>query len=193
MSAIVRKVRESAETQARFFEDNAARIDACAAMLAERFARGGRLFAFGNGGSACDAQHVAVEFMHPIVEKRTALPAIALGTSTAHVTAVANDREFALAYADELRLLAREGDVALAISTSGKSASVLRALRAARELGLPTIGLSGGDGGRMPELCDHLFVVPSFSVHRIQEAHVTFLHVLWDAVHVARGEEDVTG
>jgi D-sedoheptulose 7-phosphate isomerase len=190
-AAVRRKSRESQSTLELFFSENGPRIVACAAAMARAFSEGGRLFAMGNGGSACDARHAAVEFMHPIVEKRPAFPAVALGSDTALLSAVANDSDFALAFSSELKLLARRGDVALGISTSGKSAGVLRALQAAKELGLLAVGLTGRDGGRFPDICDHCFVVPSFSIHRIQEVHATFLHVLWDLVHMTRGEEDV--
>lgn len=190
-ASVLRKSRESAAVAQRFFEKHQETIPQCAAALARAFEAGGRLYVLGNGGSACDAQHVAVEFLHPIVEKRAALPAMALGCEVAHLTAVANDQDYSLAFAQQLRLLARAGDVALGISTSGQSASVNRALQAARELGLVTVGFSGRDGGRMPSLCDHSFVVESYSVHRIQETHEVLLHVLWDLVHVIRGEEDV--
>jgi D-sedoheptulose 7-phosphate isomerase len=188
---VLRKSRESAETQERFFSENADRISACAKEMAGAFERGARLFVMGSGGSSCDAQHVTVEFMHPILEKRRALPAMTLATETALLTAVANDQDYSLAFAQQLRLLAKKGDIALAISTSGKSAGVARALKAAREIGLLTIGFTGRDGGQMPEACDHCFVVPSFSIHRIQEAHGTLLHILWDLIHVHAGEEDV--
>ena len=190
-AAVLRKSRESAATKEAFFAEHADRIVACCRAMAERFAAGGRLFVMGNGGSSCDATHIAVEFMHPILEKRPALPAIALNTDTALLTAVGNDQDFALAFVQQLRLLGRAGDMALGLSTSGKSANINRALQAARELGLLTVGFSGRDGGRMPEFCDHCFTVPSFSIHRIQETHETLLHVLWDLIHVIRGEEDV--
>jgi D-sedoheptulose 7-phosphate isomerase len=189
--SILRKSRESSATKERFFVEEADRIAACCAAMARAFAAGGRLYVFGNGGSACDAQHIAVEFMHPIVEKRPALPAMSLAADTALLSAVGNDQDFSLAFSQQLRLLARKGDLALGISTSGKSANVNRALQVARELGLMTIGFSGRDGGRMPQLCDHCFVVPSFSIHRIQETQETLLHVVWDLIHVIRGEEDV--
>ena len=191
--AVLRKVAESVCTKQAFFEANAARIVACAAKLARAFDEGGRLFVFGNGGSACDAEHVAVEFMHPIFEKRPALPATALTTGPALLTAVGNDQDFALVFTQQLRALARRGDVALGISTSGKSANVNRALACAREMGLFTIGMSGTDGGKTKDICDVPFTVESYSIHRIQETHVTLLHVLWDLVHVHRGEKDVTG
>ena len=188
---ILRKCRESITTKEQFFTENAERIAACAAAMARAFDEGGRLFVMGNGGSSCDAAHVSVEFMHPIIEKRPALPAIALTTDTAILTAVGNDQDFAMAFTEQLRMLGRRGDLALGISTSGKSANVNRALQSAREIGMLTVGFSGRDGGRMPELCDHCFTVPSFSIHRIQETHETLLHILWDLIHVVRGEEDV--
>ena len=189
--AILRKCRESVTTKEKFFADNAERIVACCTDLARAFDAGGRLLVMGNGGSSCDAAHVAVEFMHPIIEKRPALPAVALTTDTALLTAVGNDQDFALAFVQQLRLLGRKGDMALGISTSGKSANINRALQAAREMGMLTVGFSGRDGGRMPEFCDHCFTVSSFSIHRIQETHETLLHVVWDLIHVIRGEEDV--
>jgi len=188
---ILRKSRESTATKEQFFVENADRIAACCQAMSRAFADGGRLFVFGNGGSACDAQHIAVEFMHPIIEKRPALPAQALTTDAALLSAIGNDRDFSLAFAAQLKLLGRAGDIALGISTSGKSANVNRALQTARELRMLTVGFAGRDGGRMPELCDHCFTVASFSIHRIQETQETLLHVLWDLIHVIRGEEDV--
>jgi D-sedoheptulose 7-phosphate isomerase len=189
--AILRKSRESQATQEKFFSENAERITVCARAMAAAFSDGARLFVMGNGGSHCDAEHVTVEFMHPIFEKRPALPAQTIAAETALLTAVANDEDFSLAFSKQLKLLARKGDIALGISTSGKSAGVARALRSAREMGLLTAGFTGRDGGQMPPSCDHCFIVPSFSIHRIQETHGTLLHVLWDLVHVIRGEEDV--
>ncbi len=186
-----RKARESAGAIEAFFAAEAERIAACAEAMARAFDGGARLFTTGNGGSFCDAQHAAVEFLHPIHEKRKALPALALGGDPALMSAIANDQDFALAVTHQLRMLARPGDVVLAISTSGKSASVVRAVKAAREIGALTVGLAGGDGGKLAEHCDHAFVVPSFSIHRVQEVHAVLVHVLWDLVHLARGEEDV--
>lgn len=189
--SILRKCRESIATKEQFFTQNSERIVTCCTAIARAFDAGGRLLVMGNGGSSCDAAHMAVEFMHPIIEKRPALPAVALTTDTAFLTAVGNDQDFSLAFVQQLRMLAREGDIALGISTSGKSANINRALQTARELGLLTVGFSGRDGGRMPEFCDYCFTVPSFTIHRIQETHETLLHVLWDLIHVIRGEEDV--
>lgn len=190
-AAILRKARESAEVAAKFFDENAAGIEACVRALAERFKAGGRLITMGNGGSACDAAHVAVEFLHPIIEKRKPLQAMALTGDMATITAIANDTDFARVFIDQLELLARPGDAVLGISTSGASANVNRALARARERGLLTVGFAGRDGGRMPDLCDHCFVVKTWSIHRVQEVHTILLHLLWDQVHVALGEDDV--
>jgi D-sedoheptulose 7-phosphate isomerase len=191
--SVLRKARESAGTKERFFAEYADRIVACCRAIAAAFDAGGRLLTMGNGGSACDAQHLALEFVHPVFAKRPPLPALVLGSSAPLMSAVGNDHDFSVGLGRELRVLARQGDVVVALSTSGKSANVLLALRVARELGLMTVGLTGRDGGAMGDLCDHLFVVPSFSIHRIQETHETLLHVIWDLVHVIRGEEDVVG
>ena len=189
--SILRKVHESARVAAQMFERDADRLEACVREMAARFSRGGRLFAMGNGGSACDAQHVAVEFQHPIIEKRRALPALALTTDTATLTAIGNDSDFSMVFAEQLRLLGAPADIALGLSTSGQSANVARGLQAAKDMGMLAVAFSGRDGGRVAAIADHCFVVPSFSIHRIQESHTILLHLLWDQVQVALGEEDV--
>jgi D-sedoheptulose 7-phosphate isomerase len=189
--AILRKVQESTETATAFFAEQAAPLARCVRDLAARLRDGGRLWTMGNGGSACDAQHAAIEFAHPILAKRRAFPALALTTDGVALTALANDGDFARVFAEQLELQARRGDAVLAISSSGSSPNVNRALKRARELGLLTIGLSGRDGGRMPELCDHCFTVPSWSIHRVQETHGILVHLLWDLVHLELGEDDV--
>jgi len=188
---ILRKARESAEVKEQFFRAEADRIEALARRMALAFQRGGRLWVMGNGGGATDAQHVAVEFCHPIVEKRRPLPALALSADPAILTAIANDRDFAMVFGDQLRLLSGAGDMALALSTSGQSPNLVHGLEVARELGLLTIAFTGKDGGRLAALADHAFIVPSFSIHRIQETHVALYHVVWDLVHIALGEDDV--
>lgn len=189
--AILRKARESADVKEQFFRAEADRIEALVGVMAARFSSGGRLYVMGNGGSATDAQHISLEFFHPIIEKRKPLPAIALTADQALLTAISNDRDFAKIFADQLRVLARSGDMALAVSTSGKSPNLVQALETARGLGLLTIAFTGKDGGRLPDLAEYCFVVPSFSIHRIQETHVTLYHIVWDLVHVALGEDDV--
>lgn len=188
---VARKARESAQLLERFLSEAAPALVICAKAISERFAAGARLWTFGNGGSACDALHTALEFVHPVITKRPSLPAQCLAADSAVLTALGNDADYALVFAHQLRRLARPGDIALGISTSGRSANVLEAFKAATELSLTTVALSGGDGGRLPGRVDHLFVVPSHSIHRIQETHVALLHVLWDLVHVHAGFEDV--
>lgn len=189
--AILRKARESAETIVSFFEESAVDLERCVREMATRLRDGGRLYAMGNGGSACDAIHVAVEFSHPIIEKRRALPAISLCTDAAFLTAVGNDSDFSRVYVDRLETLLLPRDVVLGISTSGASANVNRALRLARSRGALTVGFAGRDGGSMVDVCDFCFVVPAWSIHRIQETHTVLLHLLWDQLHVAMGEDDV--
>jgi len=188
---IMRKCHESMEMKERFFDKYAGEIESLCADMAERFKNGRKLYVIGNGGSACDAVHVAVEFVHPIIEKRKPLPAMSLVTDMATVTAISNDIDFSRVYVNQIKLLGMEGDMLLAISTSGKSPNLIYGLEAAREKGMLAISFAGKDGGRMPDVSDYCFVVPSFSIHRIQEVHVTLLHVMWDLIHVALGEEDV--
>lgn len=188
---IMRKCRESMDQKEKFFEENADKIVRVAEDMAKAFNGGHKLLVMGNGGSACDALHVAVEFLHPIIEKRRPLPAIALNTDVATITAIGNDKDFSMVFHDQIKLIGKEGDMVLGISTSGKSPNVLRGLKVAKEMGMMTIGFVGKDGGQMPEVSDYCFVVPTYSIHRIQETQETLLHILWDMVHVVMGEEDI--
>ena len=159
--------------------------DACHAM-AVRFHRGGRLVVFGTGGASADAQHVAVEFVHPVIVGKRALPAIALTTDVATVTGIAARDGIAEIFAHQIRYLAAPEDIALGISADGHCASVLAGLRTARQLGLLTIALAGGDGGAMmghPAI-DHLLTAPSGDPRIVKELQVTQYHLLWELVHV---------
>ncbi|HJT87663.1 MAG TPA: SIS domain-containing protein [Bryobacteraceae bacterium] len=189
--SVLRKCRESAEMKQKFFDANAGALEEVCMRLAKALASGNQLFVMGNGGSSCDALHVAVEFVHPIIEKRRAFPARALTSDTALLTAISNDADFSQTFAEQLRLFGKPGDVAVGISTSGNSANVNYGLEAAREMGMLTIGFAGKDGGRTKDIAEYCLTVPSFSIHRIQEVHTTLLHVLWDMVHVLLGEEDI--
>jgi D-sedoheptulose 7-phosphate isomerase len=146
---------------------------------------GGKLFAMGNGGSSCDASHIAVEFLHPITAGRPALPAVDLGADLAMITAVGNDVGFDQIFARQLIAQARAGDGLIGFSTSGNSENLLAAFAVARRQGLVTFGFAGGDGGRMKSagVVDHCLVVETNSVHRVQECHVAAYHILWDLVH----------
>jgi D-sedoheptulose 7-phosphate isomerase len=188
---VLRKAGESIEMKEKFFIKYADKIDMLSREMAARFARGNKLLTMGNGGSLCDALHFAVEFTHPIIEKRAAFPAISLMTDIATMTAIGNDADFSRVFVDQLRLLGQPGDMVLAVSTSGKSPNLIYALEEARRREMLTIAWSGKDGGRFPEMADYSFIVPSFSIHRIQEVHATLVHVLWDLIHIAAGAEDV--
>jgi len=188
---VLRKCRESLEVKERFFVEYADQIAELCEKMAGRFQDGQKLWVMGNGGSACDAQHVAVEFIHPIIEKRRALPALDLVSQVPVLTAISNDKDYAKIFVDQLDLWSKPGDMALALSTSGQSPNLVYALQTARKKDLLTIAFSGKDGGRIRQVSEYCFTVPSFSIHRIQECHVALLHIVWDLIHVAMGEEDV--
>ncbi len=188
---VLRKCGESVEMKEKFFAKYAEQIEALSHDMAKRFADGKKLLTMGNGGSLCDALHFSVEFTHPIIEKRPAFPAISLMTDIATMTAIGNDSDYSRIFVDQLRLLGQPGDMALAVSTSGKSPDLIYALEEARKREMLTIAWAGKDGGRFPDLADYCFVVPSYSIHRIQEVHATLVHVLWDLIHIAQGAEDV--
>src|SRR5246127_658861 len=189
---VIRKCGESVEMKERFFTKYAESLEIMSRAMAERFRQGGRLFVMGNGGSLCDALHMCVEFNHPIIEKRPAFPVISLMTDIATMTAIGNDIDFTRVFVNQLRLLSVPGDIAMVFSTSGKSPNLIYALQAAREKQMLTVAFAGKDGGRFPEIADYCFIVPSYSIHRIQEVHATVVHVVWDLVHIALGAEDVT-
>ncbi len=188
---ILRKCGESVAMKEKFFSENAAQIEAMCRDMAQRFAQGKKLLVMGNGGSLCDALHFGVEFTHPIIEKRAAFPVIPLMTDIATMTAISNDTDYTRLFVNQLRLLGQPGDMALAVSTSGKSPNLIYALEEAKKRDMLTIAWAGKDGGRFPELVDYCFTVPSYSIHRIQEVHATLVHIAWDLIHVALGAEDV--
>jgi D-sedoheptulose 7-phosphate isomerase len=186
--SLMEKARESTEVKSRFFEENKDAILAASLSVAKAYHRGHKMLVCGNGGSATDAQHIAVEFMHPITVGRKALPAICLTNDIAMVTAVANDVGFNDVFSRQIIALGQEGDVLLGISTSGNSENLIHAFETARRMKLITIGYAGGDGGKMAELhgerlLDFCLTAPTSSVHRIQETHVTLYHIMWDMVH----------
>ncbi|MDB6030447.1 MAG: phosphoheptose isomerase [Verrucomicrobiales bacterium] len=188
---ILRKCAESVEIKEKFFSTYAEEIESMAREMAVRFHHGRKLLVMGNGGSLCDALHFSVEFTHPIIEKRPAFQAIPLMTDVATMTAISNDVDYSRIYVNQLRLHGQPGDMALVVSTSGKSPNLVYALEEARKLQMMTIAWAGKDGGRFPELADYCFIVPSYSIHRIQEVHATLVHIAWDLIHLALGAEDV--
>ncbi|EHR49422.1 phosphoheptose isomerase [Saccharomonospora marina XMU15] len=158
---------------------------ACHAM-AERFHKGGKLIVFGNGGGSTDAQHVSVEFVHPVIVGKRALPAISLTSDVATMTGVAAKVGFAEVFAHQLRQLATGQDIALGLSGDGRCDNVLRGLEQARELGMLTVALVGGDGGPIARrnVAEHLLRAASDDPRVVKEVHVTMYHVLWELVHV---------
>jgi D-sedoheptulose 7-phosphate isomerase len=188
---ILRKCAESVEMKQKFFNEYAGQIEAMAKNMAQRFEQGHKLLVMGNGGSLCDALHFSVEFTHPIIEKRPAFPVIPLMTDVATMTAISNDVDASRVFVNQLRLHGRPGDMALAVSTSGKSPNLIYALEEARKKEMLTIAWAGKDGGRFPQLADYCLIVPSYSIHRIQEVHATLVHIAWDLIHIALGAEDV--
>jgi len=182
----VRPLFERREQPVRDFADQAAAVaDACHQM-ALRFHQGGKLVVFGTGGSSTDAQHVAVEFVHPVIVGKRALPAISLTSDVATVTGIAARDGMAAIFSHQLRYLAAPTDIALGISADGNCSSVLSGLLIARELGMLTIALVGGDGGAIA-VCpavDHLLLTRSPDPRIVKEMQVTAYHVLWELVHV---------
>jgi D-sedoheptulose 7-phosphate isomerase len=185
------KAHESRQVNERFFAEQGEHLIAAARAIAGVYNAGGRLFTMGNGGSSCDAAHVAVEFLHPVTAGRPALAAINLTADTATLSALGNDLGFEHVFVRQIIAQARHGDGLIGISTSGNSANLLAAFGKAKELGLVTIGLCGGDGGKMRNagIVDHCLVVPTQSIHRIQECHVVAYHVLWDLVHTLLADQ----
>jgi D-sedoheptulose 7-phosphate isomerase len=175
-------LEEELEEHRRVFEATAAMLGtpfARSLELLERSVRaGGKVLLFGNGGSAADAQHIAAELIIRYVRERPSIAAIALTTDTSVLTACANDRGFESIFERQIEGLGRPPDIAVALSTSGRSPNVLKGLTRARASGLATIGLTGGSGGEMPALCDALICVPSSVTARIQEMHILVGH-LW--------------
>lgn len=197
LESIRQKTEASRQVAQAFFADNASALLSAARALAAVFSRGGRMLAMGNGGSSCDAAHFAVEFLHPITTGRPALPALNLAMDTAMLSAVGNDVGMRHVFRRQVEAHARSGDGLIGFSTSGNSENLLAAYEKAKQLGLVTFGLAGADGGAMKSsgLVDHLLVVQTDSVHRVQEVHLVSYHLLWDLTHTvladARGPSEL--
>jgi len=176
---------ESVALKQRFFEANAGLLVAAGRRMAECLRGGGRVLAFGNGGSAADAQHLAGELVGRFRRDRAALSAIALTTDSSVVTAIGNDMGYESVFRRQVEAHGRPGDVAVGITTSGRSPNVVQALQLARERGLVTMGLTGGGGGRLAGAVDYLIDVPHAETARIQEVHVMVVHVLCQIVEEA--------
>jgi D-sedoheptulose 7-phosphate isomerase len=177
----------SARLQQRFFAESAERLVEVGGRIARALRDGGKVLAFGNGGSAADAQHLVAELVGRFRGERRGLAAVALTTDPSVLTAVGNDYGFEAVFRRQVEALGRRGDVALGISTSGRSRNVVEALRAARAQELVTVGLTGGGGGDLRGLVDYLIDVPHADTQRIQEVHAMVVHVLCQVVEEAVG------
>lgn len=184
------KAREVVALRDEVCRRHGEQLAACAEVVARSLGAGGTLLAFGNGGSSTDAQALVTLFLDPPPGGR-ALPALCLTNDAAVLTALANDVGFEVVFARQIAAFGRAGDVAFGISTSGNSANVVAGLAEARRRGLVTVATAGYDGGRMaePGAVDFLFVIPSTSVHRIQEAQTTVYDVLWELVQEQLAEQ----
>jgi len=182
---IKRLAAESVALKQRFFEANAGLLVAAGRRIAESLLGGGKVLTFGNGGSAADAQHLAGELVGRFLRDRAALSAIALTTDSSVTTAIANDMGYDAVFRRQVEAHGRPGDVAVGITTSGRSPNVVQALQLARERGLVTLGLTGGGGGRLVGAVDYLIDVPHAETARIQEVHTMVVHVLCQIVEEA--------
>jgi D-sedoheptulose 7-phosphate isomerase len=175
-------VAESQDVKRRFFDAHAGDVQRAAEMIANAFKGGEKLLVFGNGGSAADAQHIAGELVNRFLQQRKALPAIALNTDGGVLTCIANDTGFENVFARQIEALGQQGDVCLAITTSGKSPNVIAACKQAHDRGMKVLGLLGRDGGHVAPLCDLALIVESDDTQRIQETHNLIGHILCELI-----------
>src|SRR6266446_923759 len=180
--AIEKAFRESAEVKLKFLQEYTDRIVEVTDLILSAYRQGHKLLFFGNGGSATDASHLAAELVNRYRRDREGLPAIALTTDMSVITSIGNDISYNEIFSRQVQALGQKGDIAFAISTSGNSPNVLRAVDAAKQKGITTIGVTGGTGGKLVNLVDHVFVVPSKNTARIQETHITLGHIICELV-----------
>ena len=179
---IAKRLEESAQIKRAIAKSKIREIERMVDFIIASYRTGGKVVLFGNGGSAADAQHIASELMGRFMLNRQALPAIVLTTNTSTLTAVANDYGYDAVFSRQVEALVNEGDVAIGISTSGNSPNVIEAMKMAKTKGAKTIGLTGGNGGKLAEVADLVLIVPSDSTPRIQEAHITIGHIVCELV-----------
>ncbi|MDY6844791.1 MAG: D-sedoheptulose 7-phosphate isomerase [Thermodesulfobacteriota bacterium] len=179
---IFRRIRESVDQKMRFFEENLEKIEYVAELIAEAFRMGDKLLIIGNGGSAADAQHMAAEFVNRYHFDRPPLPALALSTDTSVITSIGNDFDFSSIFSKQIKALGKERDILLAISTSGNSPNVIEGVETATKMGIKTVGLLGGTGGKMARLIEYPLIVPSKNTPTIQEVHITTVHTICELV-----------
>ena len=178
--------QKSIEAKHDFLQSNGDQLEKAVAEIVKALQGGKKVLLFGNGGSAADAQHLAAEFVNRFLYDRGALAAIALTTDSSVITSISNDYAYDQIFSRQIEALGKEGDVAIGISTSGNSPNVLLGLQKARQMGLYTIALSGGAGGKMKTAAEISLIVPSQETPRIQEVHITIGHIICELV-----EEDL--
>ncbi len=179
---IIKTFQESIAVKQKFLDENIDTIIDVSKLIAEALNRGNKLLLFGNGGSACDASHIAAEFVNRFKRERPAFPALALNTDMAVLTSIANDYDYANIFVRQLKAFAQDGDIIIAISTSGNSPNVLKAVEAAKIKKLKTIAFTGAKGDKLASISDYIFAVPSINTPRVQETHITLAHVLCEMV-----------
>jgi D-sedoheptulose 7-phosphate isomerase len=179
---ILKAFEESISVKQQFIKDNLDMVFEVSKLLSDTFNRGNKLILFGNGGSASDASHIAGEFVNRFKKERPGLPAISLNTDVAVMTAIANDYDFSEIFSRQLKVLAQDGDVAIAISTSGNSPNILKAVDTAKRKKLKIIAFTGAKGDKLAAKANYSFVVPSSNTPRIQETHITLGHILCQMV-----------
>ena len=181
--AIIKAFEESIQAKRSFLKENLNTLVTVINLLAAAFSNGNKFLLFGNGGSAADAQHIAAEFVNRFRIERRPLPALALTTDTSAITSIANDYDYKEIFAKQVKALGKEGDIALAISTSGNAENVLAAVDACKELKIISVGLTGGDGGKLAKKADYLLCVSeSKNTARVQETHILVSHVICEMV-----------
>ena len=185
LESVRQKAQHSIDAKQAFFDANAQTLVNAAATLAACYRAGGKLLSMGNGGSSCDASHVAVEFQHPVTAGRPSLPAFNMVNDNAFFSAVSNDVGVRHVFARQVEAHGKPGDCVIGFSTSGNSENLLAGFSKAHEMGLASIGFAGGNGGEMLScgLLTHCLVVDTDSIHRVQEVHVACYHILWDLTH----------
>jgi D-sedoheptulose 7-phosphate isomerase len=179
---IVKIFKESSHIKDVFIGENLDVIVNAVEAITSALKAGNKILLFGNGGSAADAQHLAAEFINRFVIERPPLPAIALSTDTSVITSIGNDYDFSEIFSKQIRAIGQTGDVAWGISTSGSSPNIIKAIEAAKKIGMVTIGLTGKDGGEIAKMVDYSLHVSSNSTPRIQEVHITVGHVICEMI-----------
>jgi D-sedoheptulose 7-phosphate isomerase len=179
---IVKIFKESSQIKDVFIGENLDVIVAVVEAITAALKAGNKILLFGNGGSAADAQHLAAEFINRFIIERPPLPAIALSTDTSVITSIGNDYDFSEIFSKQIRAIGQAGDIAWGISTSGSSPNVIKAIEAAKKIGMVTIGLTGKDGGEIAKIVDYSLNVSSSSTPRVQEVHITVGHAICEMI-----------